>query len=72
MGWKTNVSRFLNVLTFGHKDELLSARIYENSLTSPGWEVVRITIDTLFFWDNQHCRMNYLWQKRGGLDEDQL
>lgn len=51
------LSRLLNYLVFfGTVDESVSARSYRLSDKSKVWKFSYMTINTLFFWQNNHCR----------------
>lgn len=51
--------QFLNAVAGGWADETLSARSYRLSGESRGWLVMMRVIDTLFFWQVNHCFMSY-------------
>lgn len=44
----------------GWADETLSARAWRQHLDSKGWNWVRKTIDTIFFWEGSHCQLSYV------------
>lgn len=41
-------------------DETFSARCWRAGKTSRAWNAVRITVDTLLFFDRQHCFESYI------------
>ena len=43
---------------FGMADETISARAWRLQ-SRPLWGVTRVIIDTLFFWDRNHCEKSY-------------
>lgn len=45
----------INSLFFGYADETISARTYRMSLKSKYWTILRRIIDTLFFFEKNHC-----------------
>jgi len=51
------LSRLLNTLCYGQPDEMLSTRVYREEIK---W-LERI-IDTIFFWEENHCEKSYLWE----------
>ena len=51
------IDQLLNALLGGMADETLSARAH---CTGSAWEYV---IDTLFFWQTDHCQDAYLSEK---------
>ncbi|MDO5058768.1 MAG: hypothetical protein Q4D82_02360 [Neisseria sp.] len=51
--------QWLNALTGGFADETLSSRIWRNSQTPQPrrrWQILLKTVNTLFFWQKNHCR----------------
>lgn len=50
-------SRFINTLLGGKHNEMLSSRMYREQ----NWFGVFI-IDTIFFWEKDHCRICYEWE----------
>lgn len=51
-----SLSQLLNVVFLnGEPDECLSGRAYR---TDTRWAIV--TIDTIFFWDEDHCKSAYM------------
>ena len=57
----------LLLVPFGHPvamaDETLSASAWRLHTKSKGWNILRVVIDTLFFWQDQHCYNSYLKEK---------
>lgn len=52
------VDQLVNTLFWGMADETLSARAWRHHLDgSRDWP--RALIDTLFFWQDEHCRQAY-------------
>ena len=49
----------LNALTGGSCDETLSSRTYRKSQNSTAWMWLRAIIDTIFFFDKDHCKTSY-------------
>lgn len=45
----------VNALFLGYADETISARTYRMSLNSRYWMFLRKIIDTLFFFEKNHC-----------------
>jgi hypothetical protein len=53
---------------FGMADETLSARAYRLSAVSDAWLWARRVIDTVFFWEYDHCRESWVAEiNRAGL-----
>lgn len=66
MRWDLEISRWLNFLTFGDKNEPLCSRVYRNSLFSRKWEVARKVLDRIMF-EKDHCfrsRVGHLRRRR--------
>lgn len=55
-------SHLLNALLGGAPDEMLSARAWRLSFFDRRWEVVRIALDTVFFWEESHCMNAFDWE----------
>ena len=54
------LDQVINALAGGWADETISARAYRSQHLSRGWHWVRVIVDAVFFWDEQHCRDSYL------------
>ena len=54
------LDQLLNTLVGGWADETFSARSYRNKNQSAKWKNVMIIIDTVFFWQDEHCYKSYL------------
>lgn len=46
-------------LLFGHHDQTVSARCYVNR-HKPGWRWAYLTINRMFFWQEDHCWSSHL------------
>ena len=46
------------VLLAGHHDQTVSARCYVNRHSTP-WNVARLAINTVFFWQPDHCQASH-------------
>jgi 5-methylcytosine-specific restriction endonuclease McrA len=56
-------SRLINVCFFkGHPNEMLSSRAYRLAPFVPFWDMMEITINTIFFWEPHHCLTSYEWE----------
>lgn len=55
----TSLSQLLNALLGGHPDRTVSARAYLES-DRLGWHIVYRTINTVFFWQKDHCFESHL------------
>lgn len=53
-------SVFLNVLLGGHSAQTLCGRAYASRYTHKGWAVLYKVLNTVFFWDRDHCRGSYI------------
>lgn len=56
------LNQLLNALTGGWADEMLSARTYRNR-HKPAWGHFMRLIDTLFFWQKEHCRQAHRYEQ---------
>jgi hypothetical protein len=55
------VDQVLNTIFGGWADETLSARSYRNDVKQvKRWMIARKVIDTIFFWQPNHCYQSYL------------
>ena len=55
------LDQLLNALLFGYADETLSSRAYRADRDSKVFgRLFRPLIDTLFFWQDNHCHRAYL------------
>jgi len=52
--------QFINTLFNGAVDETLSARIYRNRNVNNYWRFYFHFVNTLFFWQENHCYQAYL------------
>jgi hypothetical protein len=53
------IDQFINALAGGWADETLSARAWRLRHRSRRWSRARRCIDTLFFWQRNHCEASY-------------
>ena len=51
------VSRLLNTVFGGKHDEMLSSRVYREQNRAGIF-----ILDTIFFWEKEHCRACYEWE----------
>ncbi len=52
--------QFINAVLGGACDETFSSRCYRKSANSQFWEGCRVVVDTLLFFDKQHCYTSYI------------
>ena len=50
----------INALFWGYADETISARTYRMSQRSKYWLILRKIIDTIFFFDKNHCYTSWV------------
>lgn len=56
-----SIDQFINVMLLGYADETLSARAHRQRVKGQRyWGWTANFIDTLFFWDIEHCKNAYL------------
>ena len=53
------IDQLFNALFGGWCDETISSRSWRKSGKSPFWYVARKFIDTILFFDKDHCRTSY-------------
>lgn len=52
--------QFVNVLFLGQPDETISSRAWRCKDANSFWKFMRKLIDTLFFWQKDHCYYSYV------------
>lgn len=52
--------QLIGTLFGGMADETMSAACWRKGKTSKAWNAVRILVDTLFWFDTQHCFASYI------------
>ncbi|QQN73165.1 hypothetical protein [Croceicoccus sp. YJ47] len=53
-------SQLWNAIWFGNRDQTFSARSWEARQAGRRWGAVAVAmIDTLFFWEPDHCRRSF-------------
>ena len=52
--------QFVNVLFLGKPDETISSRAWRCKDTSSFWKFMRKLIDTIFFWQKDHCYNSFI------------
>jgi hypothetical protein len=57
------ISRLLNATLCGYSGEMLSARAYRMRNTSLFWGVMMEVLDSVFWWQLDHCRGCYEFEK---------
>ena len=58
------LDQLLNALLGGFADETLSAHVYRMEQQKKPWGFMRRVIDTLLWFDEQHCFMSYVSEKK--------
>ena len=53
------MDQLFNTLLGGWSDETLSARAYRNRDKSKAWFVLYQVLNTIFFWEHDHCESSY-------------
>lgn len=54
------IDQLANTIFNGYADETLSSRAYRRQHKNKFWKYGRIFIDSLFFWQKEHCYKAYL------------
>lgn len=58
------LDQLINTLFRGWADETVSARAHRNAMKGVRkWIYGRHLIDTIFFWDKEHCRKSFYSEK---------
>ena len=58
--------QFVNVIFGGDPDETISAKCHRKRNDSKYWNGLRVIVNTIFFWQNDHCRGAYNVIMNGG------
>ena len=58
--------QFVNTLFGGDPDETISAKCYRKKDDSTFWGLLRVVVDSIFFWQPHHCYGAYKAAMRGG------
>src|SRR5690625_1722868 len=59
------IDQLVNAALFGWADETLSSRAYR-TLYKRRWRVIMRVINGIFFWQENHCRDAYLFERDKG------
>ncbi|UQZ89527.1 hypothetical protein C4J81_15325 [Deltaproteobacteria bacterium Smac51] len=61
------LDQFINTMLAGHPDETFSARTYRKAIAGQWfWRAMCAFIDSLFFWQDDHCRKSHENELRRG------
>ena len=52
--------QFVNVLFLGQPDETISSRAWRCKDSGSFWKLMRKLIDTIFFWQKDHCYYSFI------------
>ena len=55
----TALDQLAHTLIGGEADETISARCWRERNTNRFWHFMRKIVDTLFFWEKDHCETAY-------------
>jgi len=55
--------QLVNAILGGWADETLSSRAWRCSNFSLRWKLLRISIDAMFFFQPDHCRQSFEWER---------
>lgn len=53
------IDQLANAMLAGWPDETLSSRAYRMDGRKRRWTIARVAIDTLFFWQPEHCKQAF-------------
>ena len=57
------IDQLINTICGGWADETISSVAWRKRQEGKGWAILRRVIDTLFFWQTNHCRSAYESEK---------
>lgn len=57
------IDQLINTICGGWADETISSVAWRKRHDGKGWAILRRVIDTLFFWQTNHCRSAYESEK---------
>ena len=57
------IDQLVNTICGGWADETISSVAWRKRQEGKGWAILRRVIDTLFFWQENHCRSAYESEK---------
>ena len=57
------IDQLVNTICGGWADETISSVAWRKRQEEKGWAILRRVIDTLFFWQTNHCRSAYESEK---------
>lgn len=52
--------QLINTVVGGMADETISARAHRKSVKSKRWAFMKCAIDTIFFWQKDHCYQSFV------------
>lgn len=58
------VDQLINTICGGWADETISSMVWRKRHEGKGWALPRKVIDSLFFWQKNHCESAYLSEKK--------
>lgn len=60
------LDQFINTIFGGDPDETISAKWHRKKDSSVFWNIARIVVNKIFFWQNNHCHGAYMTMMKGG------
>ena len=54
--------QLINALILGQPNETISSRAWRCKDTSSFWKFMRKLVDTLFFWQKDHCYNSFIYE----------
>ena len=58
------IDQLVNTICGGWADETISSVAWRKRQEGKGWAILRRVIDTLFFWQENHCQTAYESEKK--------
>ena len=56
------ISRLLNTFLLGKYNEMVSSRAYRLRDQYKLWNIIRLILNCIFYWQEDHCKESYDWE----------
>jgi len=57
------LDQLINTIFMGYADETISAKAFRLHTKKHSWLLIKNIVDTIFFWQDGHCRQSYQSEK---------